>query len=57
MENVSGVLGTRKFVHRAPNAYWLEDISGRIKLEGFIDGLCTGAVVGVLGAADHSGIF
>ena len=57
MENVSGVLGTRKFVQRIPTNYWLEDLSGRIKLEGNTDGLCTGAVVGVLGAADHLGVF
>ncbi len=57
MENVSGVLGTRKFIQRVPTTYWLEDISGRVKLEGCTDGLCTGAVIGVLGAADHFGIF
>jgi hypothetical protein len=57
MEDVSGVLGTRKFVYRAPTAYCLEDISGRVKLEGLTGGLCTGAVIGVLGSADHSGVF
>jgi hypothetical protein len=34
MEDVSGVLGTRKFLVRVPTAYWLEDVSGRVKLEG-----------------------
>ena len=57
MEDVSGVLGSRNFVFRAPTAYWLEDISGRVKLEGCTGGLCTGAVIGVLGSADHFGVF
>jgi len=57
MEDVSGVLGSRNFVFRAPTGYWLEDISGRVKLEGCTGGLCTGAVIGVLGSADHSGVF
>ena len=58
MDNVGGVLGTRKPVQRVPTSYWLEDLSGRIKLDGdCFEGLCTGAVIGALGRADSRGIF
>lgn len=57
MEDVSGVLGSRKPVVRSPSAFWLEDFSGRIQLSGNTLGLCTGTVVGVLGEADYQGIF